>query len=79
MKFAKICVTKYNYLSGRSTEAKKQVGTSTQDRERECTVWGTKYSEETSKYVHRIVRERECTEHSRGKILQRTRGAPTGS
>ena len=37
--------------------AKKQAGT--QDRERECTLRGTKYSEETNKYVHRIVRERE--------------------
>ena len=50
-------MTKYNYLSGRPTEAKKQAGT--QDRERECTLRGTKYSEETNKCVHRIVRERE--------------------
>ena len=48
-------MTKYNYLSGRPTEAKKQAGT--QDRERECAVWGTTYSEETNKYVRRIVRE----------------------
>ena len=65
-------MTKYNYLSGRPTAAKKQAGT--QDRERECTLRGTKYSEETNKYVHRIVREREreteSTEHSGGKILQ---------
>ena len=47
--------------------AKKQAGT--QDRERECTLRGTKYSEETNKYVHRIVRERE-----RDRIYRTFRG-----